>query len=134
MTVEMKVSGLTDLARNFKRLGAVAGGETLVGALRAAARPILEDAKARVPVKTGSLRKSIRILVDLDISDDIAATVYVHATWWTAHFIEFGTVNQPAQPFLRPAVDSKEQEAQRNFVKRLKRDVDRAFKPSGKRK
>lgn len=44
------------------------------------------------------------------------------AYYW--RFIEFGTAKMPARPFLRPAFDSKKEEAVRVFAAILKRDVD----------
>lgn len=37
-----------------------------------------------------------------------------------AHFVEFGTVNMPAEPFLRPAFDQGKSRAVEAMIKRLK--------------
>lgn len=41
-----------------------------------------------------------------------------------AHLVEFGTVNMPAEPVLRPAFESKKQEAVRVIADTLKRGID----------
>lgn len=43
-----------------------------------------------------------------------------------AHFVEYGTVNMPAEPFLRPAYDQGKGEAIDAMIKLLKRRLERA--------
>lgn len=43
-------------------------------------------------------------------------------------FQEFGTVNHPAQPFLRPAFDESNQRAQDAMVKVLRQGIEKAAK------
>lgn len=59
--IEVKrVEGLTELRDMLRRkLPESVQGKALQGALREAAKPIVADARARVPVKTGRLRKAI---------------------------------------------------------------------------
>jgi HK97 gp10 family phage protein len=60
----------------------------------AIAQKIAEKARGLVPVDTGRLRDSIQEK-DGNVRSDVPY----------AYFVEFGTVNMEAQPFLRPAVD-----------------------------
>lgn len=80
----------------------------------------LRRAKQRAPVDTGRLRASITV-ADSDgqiqpvdgaaeegdgvdpVSEDFAVRIGTNVDY--ARFQEFGTEDQPAQPFLRPAVD-----------------------------
>lgn len=90
----MKVLGVQALLARFARaavLGEMAGE---AGAL-ATAYEITEAAKAQAPVETGELRDSI-VIEGTD----------VHVTAPYAGFVEFGTINVPAQPYLRPAADA----------------------------
>ena len=59
--VDFKVVGDLELEAALKKLPLVAQKKVFRPALRAAARPILVSAKARVPVKTGKLRRSLRV-------------------------------------------------------------------------
>ena len=72
-------------------------------ALEHKARQVEEAAKSRVPVATGRLRDSIHVeaqegevRVVADAEDDGRAY---------ASYVEFGTSETSAQPFLRPAID-----------------------------
>ncbi len=55
-----RVEGLTELRDMLRRkLPEAVQGKALQGALREAAKPIVTEARARAPVKTGRLRKAI---------------------------------------------------------------------------
>lgn len=43
-------------------------------------------------------------------------------------FLEFGTANMPAQPFMRPAIAESTQAATQEFIKQYGKAVDRAIK------
>lgn len=110
-------------------------------AIRAAGRVIANEAKRRVPVRTGTLKKSIRVVAGKSKRPTVFVTTSkgkgAKHDGWYAHLIEFGTrphnvakgggtklgqwageqgggiphPGSPAQPFLRPALDSKADEA-----------------------
>jgi HK97 gp10 family phage protein len=63
------------------------------------AEEVLQAAKAKVPVATGRLSDSLRVRREAD-------DVFVGTDVEYAAFVEFGTHDAPAQPFLRPAADS----------------------------
>ena len=57
-------------------------------------------AKVKCPVDTGALRNSIQAQSESALTWTVApATDY-------AHHVEFGTVNQPAQPYMTPAAEA----------------------------
>jgi len=60
-------------------------------------------AKAIVPVDTGALRDSIELLVE---GIATVATAWVGTTIRYGGYVEYGTSNTPAQPYLRPALDT----------------------------
>lgn len=65
--------------------------------------PIATDvAISLVPRLSGDLADSIEGAVGLT-SDGWLGRINAHA--YNAHFVEFGTVHHPAQPFLRPIAD-----------------------------
>ena len=76
--------------------------------LERAGQIVAAEAKRIVPVKTGSLRNSIRVV---RLPDDGKQNIRVYAGNrkkggpFYAHMIERGTIKMPASPFLRPALN-----------------------------
>lgn len=65
-------------------------------------KAIAEDARAAAPERTGDLKKKIRAGFKRAISDlegEVSAPVFY------ARFVELGTVDTKAHPFLKPAFD-----------------------------
>ncbi|HXV74403.1 MAG TPA: HK97-gp10 family putative phage morphogenesis protein [Sphingomonadales bacterium] len=70
--------------------------------VEAGAEAIAAGARARVPVETGRLRESIGITAaNASLNGAISAAVNAAAPY--ARFVEFGTLQSPARPFLHPA-------------------------------
>jgi HK97 gp10 family phage protein len=65
---------------------------------------VLAGAEARVPVDTGALRDS------LHTEEDPSGGTLVGTDIPYAVFVEYGTSDTPAQPFLRPALDAEQAE------------------------
>ncbi|HML56575.1 MAG TPA: HK97 gp10 family phage protein [Solidesulfovibrio magneticus] len=63
---------------------------------------VLPEAQALVPVRTGKLKASIAAGTE---RDGIVITGYVEAGVKYAPYVEFGTKDRAAKPFLRPAVE-----------------------------
>lgn len=118
----------TELIRQLKRLERKLGAKIARKTLRAAGRPILNDARRRVAVDTGELKASLKIRTTVK---KYSAQGRVQATAPHAHLVELGTKphyfkgkkkgsskkkkrihpGTSPQPFLRPAYDSKRPEA-----------------------
>ena len=95
-------------------------------ALKNAAEPVLEDAKATNAFndKSGRLRKGLKIsniknkegmkyvLVGVDKSDN--SKIYY------GKFLEFGTSKMPAKPFLQPAYEKNKDNIQKTIAETLK--------------
>jgi len=75
---------------------------------------IQTEAQSRAPVKTGRLRNSIETRTSGNMQVEVVATVEYAA------FVEFGTRNQEAQPFLTPAFEL--------VAPRIERDIQEALK------
>jgi len=123
--------------------------KVVVGATRAGAKVIADDAKARVPVRTGLLRKSIapvkkskRYTKQGHVSYLVTArkktkfrvagrignqAVQIRATGYAfyAHMVEFGTVKMPPRPFMRPAFEGSAQKSIDAFKEYATRRTDR---------
>lgn len=95
-------------------------------ALQIAAMEIANEARRRAPYKTGTLRRSIEVIErgPLDIA--------VHSKVPYAARIEYGFAgrdklgrlyNQPAQPYLRPAIEATKGRAWAIFQEELRREL-----------
>lgn len=142
MVEKVGIRGLDELKKTFLALPAELGEKVVRGGLRAAAKPIRDEARANAPVlkkpdprrKPGVVQKAISVRK----SKQDKYGVYVGIKplgakqiksfkqgggkssenpddpfYWI--FSEFGTVNMPADPFMRPAYESKKYEALKNF-------------------
>ena len=72
-----------------------------------------KHAREYVPVRTGFLRDSIHHRMD----GDRAVDVYTDTEY--AADVEFGTVRQRAQPYMRPALDNHVMEYREIFIKHI---------------
>lgn len=104
--IRISVTGQDKLARRFAWLESVI--RTAAGkALAEGAEQIAEAARDRVAAQTdgtGDLEDSIRVVTSPD-----GLSARIEATAPHAAHVEFGTVEQPAQPFLTPAVEENRQ-------------------------
>ena len=132
---DVRVKGLADLNKFLQQLPAKVEQSVLRGALRAGAKVVQEEVKAQVPVKSGTLRRGIKISTARRRG---LVTAKVKATGKHAHiapWLEYGTgahrivsrgkgllfggmfaksVEHPdikPRPFMRPALDSRSGEA-----------------------
>lgn len=133
MPFSASVSGSDSLKRKLEALGESVQGRMLERALVAGALIIQNAAKENAPYRTGNLRRSIHIGGHEDLAPDrqgieqatgqavpapevrdADVAVYVGTDVEYARRIEYGfsgadalgrEINQPAQPYLRPAVD-----------------------------
>lgn len=109
----------------------------LESAVRAACERVSQEAKAIVPVDTGALRDSIAVVEPVDSGSAVEGKV--EATMHYAPYVEFGTGERgasspgagpgpytpgwpgmPAQPYLRPALDTARDAVLKEFEERLK--------------
>ena len=91
---DVSISGLDELQKQLEEFPAKIEKNIMRGAIRAGLKPIVEEAKALCPTKTGALRKSIRIKFRNRsqqygwIRGVITAGNF---DAWYAHIIEFGS-------------------------------------------
>lgn len=147
--VTVKIDGLAETNRNLLALGPRAGKAVLRRVLKKAAEPIYQAAKARAPVRSEDreiyfgpkgnrklrLPGTTRALVlsSNKLTQRQARTArkegkdsaehYVGSRDRVARLIEFGTVEAPAQPFLRPAWDQNKDEALRIIIRELDEEI-----------
>lgn len=148
--MSIKVHGLDVLEKQLLELGAQMAAKVLAQAARRAFAPVLETAKALVPRDTGALADSLRmstvtgpgdavVRVGISIGGGharqarIAAAAFGEAQakvpparrW---HFIELGTSQHSAHPYLRPALDSNAARVLELLKVELRASIDKAIK------
>ncbi len=96
-----------DIARAKKQLADMDAriGRNLPEIAKAGAAVLLEGAKELAPVKTGKLKKSLKLRAGK--RRPTSAEHLVVSDVFYAPFVEFGTSKRSARPFLRPAADTR---------------------------
>lgn len=125
---EVVIIGMADLQRKLKQMELALQRQALIEAAQAGAQIVLDDARSRVPVRTGNLRRNIRKRLAGRQSDIHEATVEVQVAkkGFYGRFIEFGTKHLSAHPFFRPAIENNLERIKATMRAVLKRAVDRA--------
>lgn len=103
--MDVRFKGDANLRRALAALKGAARKEAQAHGLEAGARIVETWAKVYAPVDTGHLRSSIA--VDEPVTPKLAS---VSAAAEYAEYVEIGTGQAAAQPFLRPALDQHEAE------------------------
>lgn len=136
MANETFIAGLAELDKILKTLPAKIEARVLRGAVRAGAKQFEEEAKSLVPVRSGDLRKSIRVTTRSRRGEVKATVTAGNKEAFYAYMVEFGTsqhfikpknrkslffaglaketVDHPGatpKPFMRPALDRGERPA-----------------------
>ena len=126
------VKGLSEINKFLQELPAKVEKNILRGALRAGAKPVLEQAKANAPVKTGVLAKGLKISTSGKGGTVIAKVKAGGKHAFVAPWLEYGTaphkitskgggwlffgglfaksIDHPGlspRPFMRPALDTQ---------------------------
>ncbi len=139
--VEIAIKGLAELERALQQLPDKLERNVVRGALKAAGKPIADDAKARVAKISGDLRKSIRVSTRVVKGKPVAYVKAGSKEAFYAHMVEGGTtahfirpkhakslfiaglmrteVSHPGarkRPFLRPAMDTQSGAAVQAFA------------------
>lgn len=111
------LEGAQTLDRRLAALGAAGGKKVLMGALRAAMKIALDEAKVRLPigsvehktykgrlVSPGFAQRSLRIIVVANAKEGVYAKLGVRwEAFYAVQFIELGTAKMPARPWLVPS-------------------------------
>ena len=126
MSANIRIEGLDELERQFDRLADTAKKKVMMKALNAGIAPIKKEAKKNAPVDKGVLKKQIRSK-QMRYTEKPAVGIYVSGKAYYWYFIEHGTSKMAAQPFLRPAVDSKHEEGVNKFKEKWKVEIDKVL-------
>lgn len=113
MEVRTKFEGGRKLERALKELGPIPARKLGGKALKAGGEVIADFARVLVPVKTGLLEESIVVVAARASSDRERKAVigFKRPASRYAHLVEFGTSHSAPQPFIRPAIDTRGDDA-----------------------
>ena len=144
-SVTVKVDGLAALGERMRALSAKVSTKLASQATGAAASVIkkktIENINRNPSVDTGSLRDSVLAKKvpkgQTDLTSEHIVTFRGRGKPYNkkgqkinraphAHLVEFGTVNMPAEPSLRPAFDTGAQEALQVMTARLEAGIIKA--------
>ena len=155
ITTPVHVSGLSELQATLKALNEDMTTKIARYATKAAAKVVLEKAKALVPVDTGALKASLEVheIRKTQLTSEYTVMVNTftmkkykegsqvrrhriegHKTYedwgdfYYGRFIEFGTVKMAARPFLRPAFEQSKDSALSEMVKAIREGVIESVK------
>lgn len=120
-----KVVGDKELKRKLKAMGESAPLATK-DAVREGAEIIRQAAEDKAPRRTGELADTMTATPPQGDGQGIVVKVGPHRHSFYGHFQELGTGPGPAQPFLRPALDEKKDEAARKIGDVLGDRIERA--------
>lgn len=138
MKTSMQMTGLRELGVAMKELDSRVQKRIARSATAAGARVIANEAKKLVPVDTGNLKKNIRtanLKPNQPGLQETAVGVRVKGkkddSAYYFRFLEFGTAHMAPRPFLRPAFETKKQEAAGKIKDQLAKRLDAEAKKIG---
>ena len=139
--VNLDFSGLQDIARDLQTLSKAENNKVLRDSTRAGAELLRQEVIDRAPEKTGKLKKNVVVVTQKshrrgEISSgvhirgvnprtgnsDMKASNKRNAFYW--RFVELGTSTAPAHPFVRPAFDTRMEEAAQVAMQRMNQAID----------
>ena len=140
-STQVRVEGLSELGEAMRALGADMAGKVARSMTAAGATVIKRAAQSKAPVDTGNLKKNVVVKrlpkSETNLSSEHIVTVRQGKLTekqrktglqdaFYARFVEFGTVNAPAQPFLRPAFDENGEKALQAMIERGRARIEKA--------
>jgi len=149
MSDGIKLNGFEKLEALLNQLPDDVAKKSGIAALRKAARVVLEEAKRKVPVRTGKLRDSLSIRVIKARRPIVKVFASRKKGGYHAHLVELGTkphmipgpvslgdkvlqnIQHPGQvknPFMRPALIEKQNEALAVFFDDIFKQIEKQFK------
>lgn len=139
---KLDFSGLLDISRDMEVLSKAENKKVLRDGTRAGAEVLKEEVIKRAPERTGKLKRNVVVVTMRGRRNAITSGVHIrgvnpetgnsdntmkasnrrNAFYW--RFVELGTSNMPAHPFVRPAFDARQEEATRAVIARMNKAID----------
>jgi HK97 gp10 family phage protein len=134
----VSIEGMEDLQETLKTVMPREAKNILRRTTFAVATTVRDKVKARAPKKTGALMKSIKAKRNKGTRTEMSASVVADRSGgrtgrgFHAHFLEFGTVKMPAQPFIVPTVEEMRSQVpelyKENFGVQYEREIAKRHK------
>lgn len=105
------VAGAEELERAMNAVGDRVGGLLLRDAAEDGAKIIAAEASRLAPKDSGDLAAGIGTAIYRRQTGRTRVNISFGKEEWYGRLVELGSENMAAQPFLRPALDAKQQEA-----------------------
>ena len=146
ISTSLDFSGLADIAKDLEALSRAENNKVLRDATRAGAEVLKEEVKNRAPERSGKLKKNVVVVTQKGRRrGEITSGVHIrgvnpdtgnsdntmkadnprNAFYW--RFVELGTSNMPAHPFVRPAFDTRQEEAAEAAIARMNSAIDKVL-------
>jgi HK97 gp10 family phage protein len=129
--VSLSVKGLKETIKALETLEPKLHRKVVRTALRDGAKIVLAEAKATAPVKTGALKKSLKVKAGKKKRHGQSISVRTDKTQFPdqyySAFQEFGTSKMPAQHMMEKAGDAKEQQVRETIIKQLDDGIQRIW-------
>lgn len=130
-----EIEGVEELRGKLRGLTQKMQRGALRNAFRGAGRIVEREAKTLVPVESGDLKDAIGTSVSAT-NTAVKVDVGVRkrqpgAPARYGRLVELGTAHSAPQPFLRPALDNKGDEAVASIARALKPEIEKAARKQG---
>lgn len=142
INTDLDFSGLNDIAKDLALLSKAENRKVLRDATRAGAEVFKDEVIARAPERTGRLKNNVVVVSQRTRDGGMASGVHIrgvnprtgnsdnsmktnnprNAFYWL--FVELGTSNMPAHPFIRPAFDVAQDMAVQVSIARMNQAID----------
>lgn len=129
------------MAKKLHDLGNALSEDVLEAAVRAGAKIVRDAAAPKAPRDpTSGDHMGDHLVVRTVEKDGVHAVAGVAPIGWAPEagkgegryfywrFPEYGTVNQPARPFLRPAADENEDAVTKAIAERLRKEIEKVIR------
>ena len=137
-----EITGMRDLQKALRQFPKNVQKNICVGANRAAAAAIAKSAKQKAPVRSGVLKRSIKVKKQRTKNKNIvrhAVQAGGKVKWrakgekhegdaYYAVFVEFGTSKMAPEPFMRPAFEEQGPEAIKHYKDYAASRIDKEIK------
>lgn len=125
------ITGVDEIDRKLSRFEQSVQKKAIRKATREAAKVILEDARQRVPVDTGALRKSLRVrsLKRSRVRQGhqvMTGEGFFKGDTFYGGFVEYGTKRMVAREYMKKAMVAKESDTVQKFRTELSAAIEEA--------
>ncbi len=133
---DFQITGLDELQDKLNSLPVEFSRRALRTALRPAGLVFRDAIRSAAPRLTGWLAANVTVRAKTNNLDEGSVTTSFSrkgkpggnaSAIYEALYAEFGTVKEPARPFIRPAFESSKQTALDTFVERLRENLAAIF-------